>query len=129
VEESPPFNQPDYWALVNVSPKDAAFSTRLPLGFGADPEPFHLTWAGQSADLEGVSKAGVDLGLLEGLNGWARAQVYYHRPGFWSEPPNLFNPFWRAKLAPISPKLAQVTGALKGLGSEAQALSEKALMH
>lgn len=26
------------------------------------------------------------------------ALVYYHRPGAWHEPPNLFNPFWRATL-------------------------------
>lgn len=25
--------------------------------------------------------------------------VYYHRPGHWREPPNLWNPFWRSTLA------------------------------
>ena len=24
--------------------------------------------------------------------------AYYHRPGHWKEPPNLWNPFWRATL-------------------------------
>jgi len=29
------------------------------------------------------------------------AMAYYHRPGDWREPPNLFNPFWGAKLMPV----------------------------
>jgi hypothetical protein len=61
----------------------------------------------------------------------ARAQVYYHRPGAWQEPPNLFNPFWAARLAPTD---VLVTGALAklGLGDElARLLSDAlpALMH
>lgn len=31
----------------------------------------------------------------------ARAQAYYHRPGNWAEAPNFFNPYWRARLAPV----------------------------
>ena len=31
--------------------------------------------------------------------------AYYHRPGLWTEHPNFFNPFWRARLAPIGQKL------------------------
>lgn len=31
----------------------------------------------------------------------ARAQAYYHRPGDWAEPPSFFNPYWRARLAPV----------------------------
>ena len=30
---------------------------------------------------------------------------YYHRPGVWDEHPNFFNPFWRARLAPVGSKL------------------------
>ncbi|MEE2836056.1 MAG: pilus assembly protein TadG-related protein [Myxococcota bacterium] len=41
------------------------------------------------------------LGQLTGVNAVARALTYYHRPGNWAEHPNFFNPFWRAKLAPI----------------------------
>lgn len=41
----------------------------------------------------------------------ARALAYYHRPGAWKEPPNFFNPHWRAKLAPVE------TGARR-LGEE-----------
>lgn len=28
----------------------------------------------------------------------AAGMAYYHRPGHWKEPPNLFNPYWRATL-------------------------------
>ncbi len=28
--------------------------------------------------------------------------AYYHRPGDWKEPPNFYNPFWRAKLHPFA---------------------------
>lgn len=31
----------------------------------------------------------------------ARALAYYHRPGSWKEPPNFFNPHWKAKLASV----------------------------
>jgi hypothetical protein len=31
----------------------------------------------------------------------ARAQAYYHRPGNWAEAPSFFNPYWRARLAPV----------------------------
>lgn len=37
-----------------------------------------------------------------GINAIAAAQVYYHRPGNWKEQPNLFNPFWKARLYPVT---------------------------
>ncbi|MGB9600829.1 MAG: hypothetical protein ACPL7I_09770, partial [Myxococcota bacterium] len=37
-------------------------------------------------------------GLLRGINAMSLAQVYYHRPYTWKEQPNLFNPYWRARL-------------------------------
>jgi len=46
----------------------------------------------------------------------SRALAYYHRPGNWQEPPNFFNPFWRAKLAPVEPgldRLGPAGGALR----------------
>lgn len=39
--------------------------------------------------------------LPEGLQAASAALAYYHRPGDWREPPNLFNPLWGAKLLPI----------------------------
>ena len=56
------------------------------------------------------------MNIMEGLNVLSRAQVYYHRPndrhgqlaGGWQEQPNFFNPFWRARLAPIAQKLTNL---------------------
>ena len=53
------------------------------------------------------------LGQLTGVNAIARAMTYYHRPGNWAEHPNFFNPFWRAKLAPIGQRF--VGNPLAGL--------------
>ena len=41
-----------------------------------------------------ISKAGFDTqgGALRGHH------AYYHRAGHWKEPPNFYNPFWRATL-------------------------------
>jgi hypothetical protein len=41
------------------------------------------------------------LGLSQGFHAISAALTYYHRPGDWREPPNLFNPFWGAKLMPV----------------------------
>ena len=49
-------------------------------------------------------------GLGAGLNAWARAEVYYHRPGTWAEPPNMFNPYWKPKLAPLAPMFTNILG-------------------
>jgi hypothetical protein len=44
-----------------------------------------------------------DLQLFhKGLNAFAAAQAYYHRPGEWREQPNLFNPLWGARLIPVA---------------------------
>jgi hypothetical protein len=58
-----------------------------------DPAPFNLT------------------SVPAGFHAIASAMAYYHRPGDWREPPNLFNPQWGAKLMPLVdyPTLAQNT--------------------
>ena len=48
----------------------------------------------------------------------SRARVYYHRPDNWNEHPNFFNPYWRAQLAPIAPKLSSLLTSTLGLDSE-----------
>jgi len=49
---------------------------------------------------------------MPGFHAWANAEVYYHRPGAWAEPPNFFNPYWGAKLAPMAPVFTQYTDLL-----------------
>lgn len=48
-----------------------------------------------------------------GFHAWASSEIYYHRPGTWVEPPNLFNPYWKAKLAPVSNMMDSILGAVK----------------
>jgi hypothetical protein len=56
------------------------------------------------------------------LNVMSRALTYYHRPHNWEEPPNFFNPFWRAKLDPVLlgindiPLLGSIPGGSAALG-------------
>jgi hypothetical protein len=87
-------------------------------GVDYDREPAALvagrkfTWTGKSegsvdfrygsADWPHLfGKSGMQL-LHKGLNAFAAAQVYYHRPGEWREQPNLFNPLWGARLMPVA---------------------------
>lgn len=39
---------------------------------------------------------------VAGLHAASAALAYYHRPGDWREPPNLFNPLWGAKLMAVA---------------------------
>lgn len=87
------FGQPPVYSYVTQQLRDSDKrrapwqlndSARFKLSFGPDTE------------------ATLDLAAGEGA-GLSKALVYYHRLGAWQEPPNLFNPFWRAKLHPFSP--------------------------
>ncbi len=143
-----PFGQTDYLGLVNKAPKDARFKIAL-LGFGDNTQKMQ-NWARQG-DTSGNSSfkwSSVESGgggspvnpefharspgldsMAEGLNGWARAQAYYHRPGAWAEPPNLFNPYWKARLAPIKPQIEKFTSKLPGLGGPMKALVNEVIVH
>ena len=56
-----------------------------------------------------TERSGVlNLGVGAGMHVLARAQVYYHRPGAWQEPPNLFNPYWGARLAPKNAAISRI---------------------
>ncbi len=66
----------------------------------AKPWDLRFQLAGSDVDLNGPrstfkSPSGADLQHQTALSS---AIVYYHRPGAWKEPPNFFNPFWRATL-------------------------------
>lgn len=104
------FNQPDVWIFLNKRPEamqpgeaqqDLVYDPDLP---GGPQDPFDAR-IGAGGLLES--------GLSEGLNVLARAQVYYHRPGAWQEPPNFFNPYWGARLAPKNVAIRRLTGALE----------------
>ncbi|KFE68960.1 hypothetical protein [Hyalangium minutum] len=64
--------------------------------------PWELNEAGSVKLRFGTTGEGtLELAAGEGA-GLSKALVYYHRLGDWQEPPNLFNPFWRAKLHPFT---------------------------
>lgn len=57
---------------------------------------FRFTPGGQTFDNNGVVLAnGTDISRQTAIS---TGVAYYHRRDHWSEPPNLFNPFWRAGL-------------------------------
>ncbi|WP_434388979.1 hypothetical protein [Melittangium boletus] len=58
---------------------------------------FHLGKQGSASfDNNGLTTAsGLNVGVQSTL---ATGMAYYHRRGHWNEPPNLWNPFWRATL-------------------------------
>lgn len=62
--------------------------------------------------------------LHKGLNAFAAAQVYYHRPGDWKEMPNFFNPLWGARLMPVLE-----SNAAAKLGISAVPLLKQLLLH
>lgn len=119
------FNQPSTWAFLNKH--HSSFQS----GSGSGGRPWHydfkvrfnqgsnsgLTSEGErigGGDVTGEVKLDTTIGgernsyLFEGLNVVSRGMAYYHRPGVWKEPPNMFNPFWRARLAPVGAKLMDI---------------------
>jgi hypothetical protein len=123
------YNQPSTWMYLNKKPKD--FQT------DANKKPWHMgdlsvngvprgnyvrNDTGNNADVSfkatGGSSTTLDttvggerqaiLPIFQGLNVIARGQVYYHRPDDWQEQPNFFNPFWRARLAPVAAVLTNL---------------------
>ena len=77
----------------------------------------------------GQERASFDGGPGDRTHAVARAQVYYHRPGAWQEMPNFFNPFWRAKLAPVDEGLSRVPFAGQLLSAVPEALRSAVLTH
>jgi len=93
------FGQPTTVALLN---KDSDDLNRDPF-----TKDFRVTMgSGDDAEIDmSIGERGIGgiPGLGKGLNAMSRAMAYYHRPDNWQEQPNFFNPFWRAKLAPLAP--------------------------
>jgi len=123
------FNQPSTWMLMNLPAKDGGkgFLEGKPWSFKQDNDILgtrnnggqeNLSTDPVMADGKVFSKSKVFNLLDPGLNVMSRARVYYHRPNNWNEHPNFFNPYWRAQLAPIAPKLSSLLTRTLGLGNE-----------
>ncbi|MEE8410849.1 MAG: pilus assembly protein TadG-related protein [Myxococcota bacterium] len=118
------FNQPDVWVFLNKKPSKMGMQ-------GIEDLDFEYRQGAERARLDArIGKDGVlQSGLFDGMNSLARAQVYYHRPGAWQEPPNFFNPFWGARLAPKNVAIKRLTSEL-GLGAAAsQLFADNVWMH
>ncbi len=104
------FGQPSTWIFLNKSHKD--FQTKY--SSHSKEVPWYSKWSWKTATADGKlaeMKLDTTVGgsrnsyLFEGLNVISRGMAYYHRPDNWNEHPNFFNPFWRARLAPVGQKL------------------------
>ncbi|MBI3179856.1 MAG: hypothetical protein HYZ27_09365, partial [Deltaproteobacteria bacterium] len=124
--ESKSFNQPDVWILLNKPPAGMALGGPGDLDFRLKQGPGNMV-----AELDArIGEDGVmGSGAFEGINVIARAQVYYHRPGAWREPPNFFNPYWGARLAPKGAALSRLSGELGLPGWAGELIADNVWMH
>jgi hypothetical protein len=105
-ERTSDYGQPSTWIFLNKHHRD--FQT--PDGsHSSGRSPHYGNWTiqigNQRASLDTTIGGSRNSFLFEGINVVSRGMAYYHRPGRWAEQPNFFNPFWRARLAPIGQKL------------------------
>jgi hypothetical protein len=142
------FNMSDYWALGNKSPQNSTFGNQSDVKVGAGGKTLGNinslgidtgNWTDSGGDSNGAT--GVVTGKISnnfvgydssgdvsfqqwapGINAYSRARVYYHRIGDWNEMPNFFNPYWKAKLSPIQPKISSLLGNLPGAGQLSQVI-------
>ncbi|HOX45175.1 MAG TPA: pilus assembly protein TadG-related protein [Myxococcota bacterium] len=123
------FNQPSVYVMLNKSPEK--------LGGQAYQENFTFTNGPRAEEIDTTIGKEPLLGgdAMAGLNAWARGMAYYHRPSFrsgesnWREHPNFFNPFWRAKLAPIGEKVNEWVGQLGISGEFANYFTRELITH
>ncbi|MFC1611180.1 Tad domain-containing protein [Myxococcota bacterium] len=122
--EKTSFNQPDVWVFLNKSPEHMA------MGGTGDLE-FEIQQGHMRGELDArIGEDGVmGLGIGKGINVLARAQVYYHRPGAWHEPPNFFNPYWGARLGPKNVAIKRLTSELGLSGAASQLIADNIWMH
>ncbi|MDC0712871.1 pilus assembly protein TadG-related protein [Stigmatella sp. ncwal1] len=100
-----------------AQPKIFALAQRDYKARGGASDPWNLRFnfqfsqQGSSAfDNHGLALAdGTDISVQSAL---ATGLAYYHRRGHWNEPPNLWNPFWRATL--VSADIDSGGNLLKG---------------
>ena len=102
------FIQPSTWVLLQKSPEQLKnpLSDRTGAGTNTpalldDDGALHFRFSGAPSALRLDDSRKNFPGFSTGLTSLSRGQVYYHRPGNWTEQPNFFNPYWRPRLASI----------------------------
>ncbi|WP_434382563.1 hypothetical protein [Melittangium boletus] len=96
IGDSFPFNQPAVFATATTDGRVNEFGNRGPYEIAKDG-----TGTVRFTNV-GNSDASLTLTNNSPTKAFSKAQVYYHRMGDWSDYPNLFNPYWRAKLHPVT---------------------------
>jgi len=140
VDRRQEFNQPSTWVAFTKSPAqlrnpardDTGAANIAPALLNAEGRLALGAFPGAEISLDAPHTPFHLLGWASGLNAISRAQVYYHRPGNWTEQPNFFNPYWRARLAAVYQgrrDLAGVQGLLDGLPPAVARRLEKYMAH
>lgn len=94
IPEDAPFNQPSVYATASGSTRFNERNKRM---------VFEITSSGRvTFDVGGAGTGTVQLSNAGTAHAVSKAMVYYHRIGDWADMPNLFNPYWRAKLEPMT---------------------------
>ncbi len=102
-----PFNQPSVFAASSTDSRVNEYGKRGPWEVASD-----------GSGTVTITNVGPDDAKLTLSNNnrslaFSKAMVYYHRIGDWSDYPNMFNPFWRAKLdTPTRAEAIMVLGTL-----------------
>lgn len=95
IDANAPYRQP---AVFAGATGDTRFNER-----GYRSKVFEVTDSGHiSFDVGAAGTGDVQLSNDQEGASVSKALVYYHRIGDWSDYPNLFNPYWRAKLEPMT---------------------------
>jgi hypothetical protein len=110
-----PFNQPSVYAAVSTDSRVNEYGRR---------GPWEVNKSGSGIiTMKGVGNTDARLAIANNnrTKAFSKAMVYYHRIGDWSDYPNLFNPFWRAKLEPVTQ--SEVLTVLGTFDSDAAAVA------
>jgi hypothetical protein len=106
-----PFNQPYVYAAATTDSRVNEYGQRGPWEVAKDGS------GTITVKNVGPQDAKLTLSNNNRSKAFSKAMVYYHRIGDWSDYPNLFNPYWRAKLQPVTP--AEVGTVLAGVDTQA----------
>ncbi len=92
------YNQPRTFAVISETFDKSSWG---PFGLKLD-KAIQMFDPGTKSTLDNIVNNAAIRGR-ESIYGVASGLAYYHRPGLWKEPPNFYNPYWRAKLHPFNP--------------------------
>jgi hypothetical protein len=108
------YNQPFTYATTELDVTHDSNGNKLPWDFHFGKMGGSMLKLDQTRDEHGDTRStdgdrdgtkftgdneGLNTGSFNYVRGFSAGLTYFHNPGSWKEVPNLFNPFWRAKLS------------------------------